>query len=110
MSNAKDLKRGVIRFRPSGGDTARRIERWEAKKAMESKTEVMQSLMLAFSEAEFFGSAPVLVHHMESFKHSNTPVDLIIPAFTVTGIAMLVSEKCGVPMAGFILQPSCIPS
>ncbi|CAE8612260.1 unnamed protein product [Polarella glacialis] len=108
-SNSRCLTKGKIRFLPSGGDTAVRIERWEAKWAMESKSEIVQCAMLAFSEAEFFSSGPVFVHHVEELKQT-TPIDLIVSAFTLTGLAMMVSECCAVPMAGFVLQPSCIPS
>jgi len=66
--------------------------------------------MLAYSEAEFFNSAPVFIHYVEAMMASPTPIDLLVPGFTLTGLGMLVSECCGIPMAGFILQPSCIPS
>ena len=61
LQSCAGLRRGAVRFRPSGGDTQARIERWEAKWMMESKSEALQSLMLAFAEAEFFPSAPVIV-------------------------------------------------
>jgi len=65
--------------------------------------------MLAFSEAEFFSSGPVFAYQAQK-QHALVPIDLIVSAFTLTGIAMLVSEYCAVPMVGFILQPTCIPS
>ena len=77
---------------------------------MESKTEIMQSMMLACSEAEFFSSVPVFVHHMRALQASLAPVDLIVPSFTLLGAGALLSEQFAVPMAGFVLQPSCIPS
>lgn len=37
-------------------------------------------------------------------------VDLIINAFTLTGVALMCGEAHGIPVAGFCLQPTCIPS
>lgn len=108
-SKTQGLSQGKVRFLPCGGDTTARIDRWEAKWVMSSKTEVMQSMMLAFSEAEFFSSGPVFAYQVQK-QHALVPIDLIVAAFTLTGIAMLVSEYCAVPMVGFILQPTCIPS
>eukprot|EP00756_Hemistasia_phaeocysticola_P059179 Hpha_TRINITY_DN358_c0_g1::TRINITY_DN358_c0_g1_i1::g.112663::m.112663/K05841/E2.4.1.173; sterol 3beta-glucosyltransferase len=105
-----DVPRGKIRFRPSGGDTDKRVQKASAQWAMNSKGEMMQSLMLAFAEAEFFDSGPVFVHHLLRMQVSKTPADLIVFSFTTAGVAMLASERCNVPCAGFILQPSCIPS
>jgi hypothetical protein len=144
----------------------------EARLAMEAKTEVMQvaprpsallsslspvlvplllcshlplllqTMMMAFAEAEFFASAPVLLHQAEALMASAHPVDLLVNSFTLTGIAAMISEcaprlssspplpsaprlpsalpsssmraapcrHCKIPMAGFILQPSAIPS
>ena len=39
-----------------------------------------------------------------------TKVDLIINAFTLTGVALMCGEAHGIPVAGFCLQPTCIPS
>jgi len=110
LSKGRDVERGIVRFLPSGGDTEKRIERPEAAWAMKQKSEAIQSIMLAASEANFFGSLPVFVHQVRRLQHSNTPVDLLISGFTLMGAAMVVSEYCQVPLAGFILQPTCIPS
>jgi len=109
MKNA-DVPRGKIRYRPSGGDTDKRVQKASAQWAMNSKGEVLQSLMLAFAEAEFFDSGPVFVHHLLRMQVSRTPVDLIMFSFTTAGVGLLASERCSIPCAGFILQPSCIPS
>ena len=37
-------------------------------------------------------------------------VDLIINAFTLTGVALMCGEAHAIPVAGFCLQPTCIPS
>jgi len=110
LTKGSDVENGVVRFLPSGGDTETRIERPEAAWAMKQKSEAVQSIMLAASESNFFGSLPVYVHHVERLQRSSTPVDLVIAGFTLMGAAMVVSEYCHVPMAGFILQPTCIPS
>merc|ERR1712007_293929 len=65
---------------------------------------------MAASESNFFVSAPVFVHQMEMLQRSVHPPDLIVSSFTLTGISLLVSEHCSVPLAGFCLQPTCIPS
>ena len=77
---------------------------------MNSKTEVMQTLMMAASESNFFPSAPVIVHQLDRLQRRGSKVDLLVCSFTLTGVALLVSQRCGVPLAGFCLQPTCIPS
>ena len=37
-------------------------------------------------------------------------MDLIINAFTLTGVALMCGEAHAIPVAGFCLQPTCIPS
>lgn len=108
-SYAKGLKKGRIQFLPCGGDTQARVDSKLAKWMMESKTELLQTLMLAFSEAEFYNSGPVFVHQMRRLQERGK-VDLVVGAFTLIELSLLVSECCSVPVAGFILQPSCIPS
>lgn len=102
--------RGRIIFRPSGGDTEKRmsgaVEQW----AVKQKTEFMQMLMLANSEAEFLPSATVVIHQIQEIQRATQPVDLLVFGLTLTGVAMLASEYCQRPVAGFFLQPSCIPS
>jgi len=105
-----NVSRGKIRFRPSGGDTEGRMQTPIAKWALESKTELMQLAILAWAEAEFFTSATVFLAHVQSMKNERKPVDMIIFGLTVAQVAALISEKLDIPIAGFILQPSCIPS
>jgi len=109
-SKCAGVTRGLVRFLPCGGDTTLQTSGWLAQQAMSSKTEVMQTIMMAASESNFFVSAPVFVHQMEMLLRSPHPPDLIISSFTLTGISLLVSERCSVPVAGFCLQPTCIPS
>jgi len=104
------VSRGRIIFRPSGGDTEKRmsgaVEQW----AVKQKTEFMQMLMLANSEAEFLPSATVILHQIQEIQRATQPLDLLVFGLTLTGVAMLASEWCRTPVAGFFLQPSCIPS
>ena len=87
----------------------------QARLALESKADLMQTLMLAMAEAEFFSSAPVIVSVAEALQREAAaglapPPEVLVHGFTLTGVAMLVSERCRLPMAGFILQPASIPS
>jgi len=65
QGKTNDLSQGIVRFAPSGGDTERRIERPEAQWMMSTKFEAFQVLMMAASEANFYGSLPVYVNHVE---------------------------------------------
>jgi len=104
------VSRGRIRFRPSGGDTEARMQGLGAKVLLGTKTELLQMAALSRSEAEFFTSATVFVHHVQELDKEAKPVDLIVFGFTLCGIAALVSEHCRKPAVGFMLQPSIIPS
>merc|ERR1719507_2516480 len=77
-----------ILFRPSGGDTERRVDTALARWAMRQKTEVMQMLMLSKSEAEFLPSATVIIHHIQDLQKQGT-IDLLVYGFTLVGIAVL---------------------
>mmetsp|Transcript_2467 Transcript_2467/g.4774 ORF Transcript_2467/g.4774 Transcript_2467/m.4774 type:complete len:1014 (+) Transcript_2467:114-3155(+) len=102
---SEDLPRGCIRFRVSGGDTQRRVDSNISKWAMNLKNGWMQHMMLAMSEAEFFASEPPTYYWAKSMKP-----DYLMFGFTMASVAMIVSEALGIPLMGFILQPSCIPS
>lgn len=105
------VSRGAIRFRPTGGDTTSRIEEPVCRMAVCSKSELLQMAMLAWSEFEFFDSEAVIYYWLERMLNDdvNKP-SLIVFGFTLTSIAMIMSETFHLPMLGFILQPSCIPS
>ena len=100
-----DSARGCVQFRPSGGDTSRKIETNVSKMAMKSTNELMQALMLSRAEAEFFTSEPAAFYWADTLKP-----DAIVYGFTMTNIAMVISEALQIPMCGFILQPTVIPS
>jgi hypothetical protein len=50
------VSKGRILFRPSGGDTTRKIDKPLSQWAMQHKSEVMQAAIMARSEANFFDS------------------------------------------------------
>eukprot|EP01127_Copromyxa_protea_P014440 TRINITY_DN4019_c0_g1_i2.p1 TRINITY_DN4019_c0_g1~~TRINITY_DN4019_c0_g1_i2.p1 ORF type:complete len:1029 (+),score=204.55 TRINITY_DN4019_c0_g1_i2:415-3087(+) len=99
------VSRGAIRFRPSGGNTDKTIDKPISKWAMQTQSEVMQATMLARSEVEFFGSEPYIYHWASVMKP-----DAIIYGFTMASIALLLCEALHIPIIGFILQPTSIPS
>lgn len=103
--NAKGLDRGAIRYRPSGGDTHSRIDKPIARWAMAHQSELMQLAMIARSEREFFASEPVAYYWAETMRP-----DGIIYGFTMVNIALIISEKLKIPIVGFVLQPTTIPS
>lgn len=104
------VKRGKIRFRPCGGDTEARMSSWDSQVALSSRTEAIQMIIMANSEFSFFSSVSSFVYHIKAADREPAPVDLILFACTSPGVALLASEACGKKVAGFILQPSIIPS
>jgi len=96
---------GAVRFLPSGGNTSAHINTAISRWAINSKSEFMQAMMLARSEIEFFDSAPIIIHWARTLKPH-----LCIYGFTLPNIAMMISELLRIPIIGFILQPSVIPS
>lgn len=56
------LKRGCIRFRPSGGNTQARVDTPIAKWAVSNRSRFLQVAMLARSEREFFDSEPAMYY------------------------------------------------
>lgn len=105
-----NVSRGCIRFRPSGGNTEARMSSLAAKLLLRTRTEFLQMMALANSEAEFFASTTVFIHQILEMEKSPKPVDIVMFGFTLTGIASIVSEFCRKPIVGYILQPSSIPS
>eukprot|EP01126_Amoeba_proteus_P060900 TRINITY_DN8113_c0_g1_i7.p1 TRINITY_DN8113_c0_g1~~TRINITY_DN8113_c0_g1_i7.p1 ORF type:complete len:703 (-),score=134.12 TRINITY_DN8113_c0_g1_i7:172-2280(-) len=104
MKNAA-VSQGYIRFRPIGGNTDRTIDKPISKWAMQTQSEMMQATMLARSEVEFFPSEPYIYHWASTMKP-----DVILYGFTMASIALLLSESLNIPIIGFILQPTSIPS
>eukprot|EP00667_Euglena_gracilis_P004177 EG_transcript_4196 len=99
------VPRDQFRFRPSGGDTSKKIEGTVSKKAMNSKSELMQAMMLSRSEAEFFRSESAVFHWAKTMRP-----DVIVYGFTLANIAMIASEALQIPIIGFLLQPTVVPS
>jgi len=103
-SNAQ-VSKGRIRFRPSGGDTMAQLDKAMNQWAVNQNSDMLQAVILARSEIQFFRSEPLMFHWAEQMKP-----DLLIFGFTVTNIALIISEALNIPLIGFILQPTCIPS
>jgi sterol 3beta-glucosyltransferase len=99
------VKAGAIQFRCSGGDTTTKVDTKLSKWAMNTTSEVMQMAMLGRAEREFFPSEPAIYHWAKTMKP-----DALCYGFTMANIAMIASEVLGIPLIGFVLQPSCIPS
>jgi UDP:flavonoid glycosyltransferase YjiC (YdhE family) len=99
------LTEGLIHFRPTGGDTSKKIESTISKKAMNSKSEVIQALMLSRTEVEFFPSEGAIHYWAKTLMP-----DAIIFGFTLANIALMCSESLQIPIIGFLLQPTVIPS
>jgi len=99
------VERGNIRFVPSGGDTEARIAKPIAKWAVHTKLRIMQAAMLGRMEREFFDSEPALFYACSKLRP-----DLLCYTFTTTNLAFIVSEALKIPIVGFFLQPTCLPS
>ena len=97
------LPEGSLRYLPSGGDTARRLEGATAQWAFQAGEtwDLMQTLMFSASEAEFFASEGVFFHWAQAERP-----DFVVFGFTLTHIAMIISEALDIPIVGFILQPT----
>lgn len=110
LESTRGLRQGAVRFRSSGGDTEVRMQGWAEKIVLQARSDFVQMIILAMSESAFFGSATVFIDQVKDLESSPKPVDLIVFGLTVAGVAALVGEHCHKPLAGFMLQPSCIPS
>merc|ERR1712176_740853 len=101
---------GAIHWRPSGGDTTARVQAALSQKAINLKitsrqTNVMQKLFLARSEVEFFRSEPAIYYWAKTMKP-----DYLMFGFTMASLTAHVSEALNIPVIGFLLQPTSIPS
>eukprot|EP01126_Amoeba_proteus_P066699 TRINITY_DN9707_c0_g1_i2.p1 TRINITY_DN9707_c0_g1~~TRINITY_DN9707_c0_g1_i2.p1 ORF type:complete len:565 (-),score=112.25 TRINITY_DN9707_c0_g1_i2:19-1527(-) len=105
IKSNSNVRNGAIRFRPSGGDTGMVISSGISKWAIQLQSGFAQATMLALAEAEFFPSEPLLYYWAQTMKPN-----LIIYSFTLCSLAILIGESIGIPILGFILQPTCIPS
>ena len=104
-----DVTAGAVRFLPAGGDTALQTSGYIEQTAMSTKTEVMQMIMLAAAEANFFASGFVVAHQIERACREQQ-IDLLVSGFTMTGVGLMLSERFGIPIVNYCLQPTCIPS
>eukprot|EP00548_Thalassiothrix_antarctica_P019250 CAMPEP_0194188208 /NCGR_PEP_ID=MMETSP0154-20130528/54107_1 /TAXON_ID=1049557 /ORGANISM="Thalassiothrix antarctica, Strain L6-D1" /LENGTH=759 /DNA_ID=CAMNT_0038908475 /DNA_START=32 /DNA_END=2311 /DNA_ORIENTATION=- len=110
VANSIVKGRGKISFRPSGGDTTKKTSKALAKYVINVKlsapqTNAMQRLFLSRSEVEFFHSEPALYYWAKKLQPS-----LLIYGFTMASVATVISETLKIPLIGFILQPTSIPS
>lgn len=103
--NAVGLTQGAVVFRPSGGDSMKLTEGSFVKWFMQCKSEVAQLVSLAGSEMVFFESEPIFYYWASLMKP-----DCIVYAFTVANIALILADALQIPIIGFVLQPTCIPS
>lgn len=105
-----DVDAGIIRFRPSGGDTMKKVSSEISQTAINLKinaqqTNAMQKIFLARSEVEFFGSEPAVYYWAKKERP-----DYLMFGFTMATVTLTVSEALGIPVLGFVLQPTSIPS
>lgn len=91
-----------VHFRPSGGDTPRRLSGGVSRQAIitGAYVNVLQSIMLAASEVEFFFSEGCFYHWAKEERP-----DFIIFNTWTAHIAMIISEALKIPIVGFPLQP-----
>jgi hypothetical protein len=110
VKSKANVKRGRIRFRPSGGDTEAKMQQRVSQWALKQKSEMMQMIILANSEADFFNSSTTFMNTVIELDEEPIPVDLLICGLTVIAVGAVLAEYLEKPMAGYILQPTVIPS
>merc|ERR1719499_835541 len=86
--------------------TDKKISKW----AMQHKSEFMQMVQVAAAESMFFDSIDVMSWHIHRLEASKMKPDFMMFGFTMGGVASVLSEKHKLPLMGFILQPTVIPS
>lgn len=97
--------RGSIHFRPSGGDTENKFDWPMAKWMMMQRHSLFQYIMLARSERVFFESEPAFSYFARQVKP-----DMLMFSFNTATVAQILGEALNVPICGFLLQPTVIPS
>eukprot|EP00930_Biecheleria_cincta_P044248 TRINITY_DN30376_c0_g1_i1.p1 TRINITY_DN30376_c0_g1~~TRINITY_DN30376_c0_g1_i1.p1 ORF type:complete len:958 (-),score=122.45 TRINITY_DN30376_c0_g1_i1:47-2872(-) len=102
QENREDLPPGTIHFRPSGGNTTKQTGSATAIAALRlgQHLDTLQTIMLSKSEQNFFSSEGCCF-----FWAKEEQPDFIVFGFTVTHMAMIISEKLSIPLVGFFLQP-----
>lgn len=106
------LPERTLLFRPSGGDTMRKVGEYLPRMVMRygQHSDGLQALILSRCEVEFFPSEGCMYHWAtrdeagELLPFSARP-DLIVFSVTTVHIAMILSEALEIPITGFILQP-----
>mmetsp|Transcript_74983 Transcript_74983/g.219646 ORF Transcript_74983/g.219646 Transcript_74983/m.219646 type:complete len:802 (+) Transcript_74983:76-2481(+) len=106
------LPEQTLFFRPSGGDTMKKISEYLPRLVMRvgQNSDALQALILSRSEVEFFPSEGCMYHWAtrgedgELLPFSARP-DFIVFGVTTMHIAMILSETLEIPIVGFILQP-----
>ncbi|KAH9262670.1 hypothetical protein BASA82_000292 [Batrachochytrium salamandrivorans] len=97
--------RGEIHFRPSGGDTESSFDWPMAKWMMNQRRSIFQLIMLARAERVFFESEPAF-----SYFARQAQADLLLFGFNTATMAQILGEALQIPICGFLLQPTVIPS
>mmetsp|Transcript_54458 Transcript_54458/g.127163 ORF Transcript_54458/g.127163 Transcript_54458/m.127163 type:complete len:658 (-) Transcript_54458:166-2139(-) len=110
LKNSKNVGRGRIQFRNCGGDTEAQVADPISQWFTNAKSEAIQMLMLAMSEANFFNTCSTFVNEVTRLGQQGMPVNCLCPGFTLTSVGLLVSETCEIPLIGYHLQPQGIPS
>jgi len=106
------LPERTLLFRPSGGDTMKRIGEYLPRLIMRcgQHSNALQAFMLSRSEVEFFPSEGCMYHWATRDEEGaelpfSARPDLLVFSMTTVHIAMILSEALEIPIAGFILQP-----
>eukprot|EP00929_Paragymnodinium_shiwhaense_P039313 TRINITY_DN20669_c0_g3_i1.p1 TRINITY_DN20669_c0_g3~~TRINITY_DN20669_c0_g3_i1.p1 ORF type:complete len:843 (+),score=118.62 TRINITY_DN20669_c0_g3_i1:299-2827(+) len=103
QDSREGLPPGSLHFRPCGGDTMQQTQAPIAVRILQlgQKYDVLQAAVLSKSESNFFSSEGAFMY----WAREEEP-DFIVFAFTVTHIAMIISEVLQIPIVGFFLQPA----
>lgn len=104
-NNSLENNNSQIVFRSSGGDTELKLSTVTSKWALEQTNDILQSLMLSRAEMEFFDSEPAIFYWAKFLKPK-----MLIYGFTMMTISCIIHESLKIPIVGFILQPTIIPS
>jgi len=98
-----DLPPNTLHFRPSGGNTMKQTRSTVSLMAMRAGQyiDTLQAVFLAKSEQNFFCSEPCF--HYWAWEEKP---EFVVFGFTVTHIAMILSEALQIKIVGFFLQPA----
>lgn len=97
------LPPGSLNFRPSGGDTMRKVNSSMSRFFLRhgQHSDSLQALIYSRSQVEFFPSEGCFYH----WACEERP-DFIVFSLTTMHISMILSETLEIPIVGFILQPT----